>query len=211
MKRLALSLLTLAATCAPSAGQPDDQSPDLRSRIDAALAALAEVDPDQAERARAAVGPLGDDGGPPGRELQRALDRFCLLQVAINPESRVKVDTGGAPPRLTVGGPNAFLVKVENQAAVTAPLRVSSPQAVGAGAPASGGTWLRMRMHDGHSLPPELTGAPIEYRVVVLQTDQTGDRAAVVAMDVGQGTADIGFRNDVLLTFRCEKPQGASQ
>ena len=30
------------------------------------------------------------------------------------------------------------------------------------------------------------------------------------SMDVGQGTADIGFRNDTLLTFRCTPPSKTS-
>ena len=30
-----------------------------------------------------------------------------------------------------------------------------------------------------------------------------GKRAAIVAFDVGQGTQDIGFRNDVTVTFDC--------
>ena len=42
--------------------------------------------------------------------------------------------------------------------------------------------------------------------MVRLGAGETGYRAALIGMDVGQGTEDIGFRNDVLVTFRCSAP-----
>ena len=61
--------------------------------------------------------------------IQEALDPFCLVVVTINPESRVKVAEGPAGKELAEHGWRNFLVKVINQAGVTAPLRVSSPNA----------------------------------------------------------------------------------
>ena len=55
--------------------------------------------------------------------------RYCLLEIHINPESRVKVAPGPARAELVERGWRTFLVKVRNEAGVTAPLRVSSPQA----------------------------------------------------------------------------------
>jgi hypothetical protein len=45
------------------------------------------------------------------------LDSQVLVIVEIQPESRVKVMQGSAPPELVQGGTRAFLVKVINQAA----------------------------------------------------------------------------------------------
>ena len=60
-------------------------------------------------------------------ELQQILDKYVLAIVEINPESRVKVRQGTAEPKLFAGGTKLFLVKVMNQAGVTAPLEVESP------------------------------------------------------------------------------------
>jgi len=48
--------------------------------------------------------------------IQRILDRYCLLLVHINPESRVKVAVGAARPELVENGWRSFLVRVTNEA-----------------------------------------------------------------------------------------------
>lgn len=181
----------------------------LTERATSAVDALAAIDAELAERLSDELGAI-DDRLPPAKRFiltQQTLDAACLLGVAINPESRVKVSAGPADHDLVPGKVKAYLVKVHNQAGVTAPLRVSSPQASAVDETPNKDSWLTISMHRGESLPYELTGALLEYRVVQLQTESVGDRSAVLAMDVGQGTADIGFRNDVLLTFRCGPPR----
>src|SRR5206468_8390973 len=64
------------------------------------------------------------------RGIQEALDPLCLVSVHINPESRVKVEPGPAARRLVEQGWSQFLVKVHNEAGVTAQLKTSSPQAL---------------------------------------------------------------------------------
>src|SRR5256712_7664936 len=59
--------------------------------------------------------------------LQSVLDPHVLAVVQINPESRVKVEAGPATPELVEAGTRLFLVKVINDAGVTAPLKVESP------------------------------------------------------------------------------------
>ncbi|MCD8535365.1 MAG: hypothetical protein LR011_11515 [Verrucomicrobia bacterium] len=63
------------------------------------------------------------------RRIQETLDPLCLAHVHINPESRVKVAEGIVPKTLIRNGWRQFLVKVHNQAGVTAPLQVTSPNA----------------------------------------------------------------------------------
>ena len=48
------------------------------------------------------------------------LDRYALVHVHINPESRVKVTQGAAAPALVQAGTRVFLVKVVNEAGITA-------------------------------------------------------------------------------------------
>jgi len=60
------------------------------------------------------------------RGVQDALDPYCLAGIDINPESRVKVIAGPAEPRLVEQGWRSFLIKVHNQAGVTAELKAQS-------------------------------------------------------------------------------------
>src|SRR4029077_7660700 len=61
------------------------------------------------------------------RALESILDAHVLLNVDINPESRVKVEEGAAKPDLVEAGTRLFLVKVINNGHVTAQLNVQSP------------------------------------------------------------------------------------
>jgi len=149
--------------------------------------------------------------------IEAALDPYCLMGVVINPESRVKVVTGPAKPILNEQGWSQFLIKVVNQAGVTAKLNATSPNALpvhtarhpgqrAKTAPADKvrDRWLDMKLFEGRPLNPRLSGLKLEYRIVQLYSRDAGKRAAVIAFDVGQGSQDIGFRNDVTITFDCK-------
>ena len=62
--------------------------------------------------------------------IQNILDPYCLAMVTINPESRVKIMQGDAPAELMQDGWSSFLIKVNNQAGITAILNVESPNAL---------------------------------------------------------------------------------
>jgi hypothetical protein len=132
------------------------------------------------------------------------LDRYGLITVSINAESRVKVDPGSREPKLTTGRWNYFLIKVQNLAGITAPLRLHCDQAISSLASEAKGRWVEIEFVYGDGVEETLSGELLEYRLIRLRSNRVGYRAAVVALDVGQGTADIGFRNDVMLTFRCD-------
>ncbi|HLF94690.1 MAG TPA: CehA/McbA family metallohydrolase, partial [Planctomycetota bacterium] len=138
------------------------------------------------------------------RGIQEALDPLCLAGVHVNPESRVKVDPGPAPRKLMEQGWSQFLVKVHNEAGVTAPLKASSPQALSMfNSPQEQleNRWMELLMFDDRPLQKTLAGVRLEYRIVQIYSRDAGKRAAVVSFDVGQGSQDLGFRNDVTLTF----------
>ncbi len=149
---------------------------------------------------------------------QAILDAYCLLGVDINPESRVKVAPGRAKPELVEQGWRTFLVKVQNEAGVTAELQVVSPQARsgfsggsystrsdhyfrGRTASAPADPWLDLQLNNSAPLKRELDGSALEYHLLQLYSRDTGQREAKLQFNVGQGSQDIGFRNDADILF----------
>ena len=129
------------------------------------------------------------------RLVQQALDPDCLFGVQINPESRVKVELGPAEPWAMQNGWTAYFVKVLNQAGVTAELKVDSRQArklAGAKQEELRDLWLKLDMFNGRPLMPRLSGLPLEYRILESYSRDSGQRAAVLSFNVGQGFA--GYR-----------------
>src|SRR5947208_12082890 len=150
-----------------------------------------------------------------GRQIQTALDKYALAIVRINPESRVSVDPGPAAPELVEGGTRVFLVKVLNEAGVTAPLRVESPnsgdvfiKSNGLPAPAHTLTtreirerWASISLYNRPPMPRRLSGLAVEYVILEIFSRDSGQRSAQIAFNVGQGTQDVGFRNDISILF----------
>ena len=91
--------------------------------------------------------------------VQELLDPYCLLDIQINPESRVKVAPGPARPELVEQGWRSFLVKVRNDAGVTAQLQAVSPNAQslfeGGGFTAVSDKYYRARRNDGNLAPAD--------------------------------------------------------
>jgi hypothetical protein len=173
-------------------------TPEIRAKLDAAIASP--------KSAAAIAG------------IQQALDPLCLVRVEVNPESRVKAFPGAAAPRLVEQGWRVFLVKVQNEAGVTAPLACRSPNAAPLQEASHGDSepkqtitpgnvrdrWLDVSVYDGQPLGERLSGLGLEYRIVELYSRDRGRREAKLALDVGQGTQELGFRNEVNLLFECE-------
>lgn len=152
-------------------------------------------------------------------EIQKVLDKRALAAVRINAESRVSVGEGPAPKELIEQGWRTFLIKVHNEAGITAKLVADSPNAQpvymrGKGArqrpqteqelvPAGAGEsrFLDINMFDKQPLKPTLSGLEAEYRIIQLYSRDVGKREAKLAFNVGQGTQDLGFRNAVPILF----------
>jgi hypothetical protein len=151
------------------------------------------------------------------RQIQSILDPLCVAAVNISPESRVKVSVGPAAKRLVQHGWTVFLVKVHNEAGVTAELRATSPNALRPFVPSSGrpdpsqtvqasevqNRWLDMAIYNTQPLSKALSGLALEYRILQLYSRDAGKREAKLAFDVGQGTQDLGFRNEIDVLFDC--------
>ena len=160
--------------------------------------------------------------------LQSVLDAHVLAVVSINAESRVKVEAGPATPELVEAGTRLFLVKVINEAGVTARLEVKSPnsgdvyvQSTGDPKPAMALTpqqatdrwtdvslsplpadwWASISLYQNPPMLTRLSGLAVEYQVLSVYSRDAGQRSAIISFDVGQGTQDIGFRNDMTVLF----------
>ena len=144
-------------------------------------------------------------------EIQKLLDARVLFVVNINPEMRVKVAQGTAKPELVENGWRQFLVKVLNESGTTAALRASSPNAQRLfNSPQGdvGSRWLDLQTFDAQPLRPTLSGLQVEYRIIQLYSRDAGKREAKVAFNVGQGTQDLGFRNEADVLFTAQPAPG---
>jgi len=153
------------------------------------------------------------DAGAAVAELEKILDRYALAIVDINAESRVKVEPGPAKPELVEGGTRLFLVKVINRANVTAALRVASPnsgnvyiQSTGNPEPKleltpqnAADRWAEISIYDKPPMDRRLSGLALDYRILEIYSRDSGQRSAQISFNVGQGSQDIGFRNDILV------------
>ncbi len=137
-------------------------------------------------------------------EMQRILDKYCLAGVNINPESRVKVQEGAAKPELLEQGWRTFLVKVQNEAGVTAALAAYSPSAGQVANRPEGVAprlFLDVQMYNKQPMRAHLSGLAVEYRILQIYSRDPGKREAKLIFDVGQGTQDLGFRNEIDILF----------
>ena len=177
------------------------------------------LDPETRKKLEAAY--VLPNAGDCTEAVEKLLDPLCLVGVTINPESRVSVVVGPAKKELIQQGWRTFLVKVQNEGGVTAPLVPESPNLLPvyqAGTKARErpmtddklvqpadvpNRFLDAKMFDKQPLTPALSGLELEYRVIQLFSRDDGRREASIGFHVGQGTQDLGFRNSVPILFQC--------
>ena len=61
--------------------------------------------------------------------------------------------------------------------------------------------WLEAAVHTAPPLKKTLSGQHVEYVLLRLTARESGKREATLMFDVGQGTQDLGFRNEVPILF----------
>lgn len=138
-------------------------------------------------------------------KIQEILDKHCLVGLEINPEARVKVQQGPAKAELMEQGWRSFLVKVHNQAGLTAAVGVDSPNAgpmQNQNANIGNRRWMEIQSYTRQPLKVHLSGLEVEYRVIQIYAREAGQREGKLVFDVGQGTQDLGFRSEVDVLFR---------
>ena len=189
------------------------------SRVELALMAIGDPLP---ESDREALHSLRDAPATEetARALQEILDAHCIAGVHINPEARVKTLRGPAEPQLLQGGWRTFLVKVHNEAGIRAPLQVHSPNA----APELHASSGQPRPKPEHAIAPgelaqrfietalytqqmmsdELSGAPVEYKILQMYTNEHGKRDVTLGFSAGSGTEDLAARSSIAFLFECK-------
>lgn len=151
--------------------------------------------------------------------IQNAFDPYCIAFVHINPEGRVKVAPGPATARLVQGGWSTFLVKVHNEAGLRSALNVRSDESEPALHRSSGqphpkeenllsegevaNRFLELALYTRRPMSSRLSGFPLEYFILQGYTNETGAREASLAFDAGEGSQDLGFRNEIAVLFDC--------
>ena len=226
--RLRIALLVFAAAFTQDAmSQNMEQTPKVAlqpmaqhiRQVQEALSFLGQPLPAaDAERINVAIGAAFGraDEAAAVSELERVLDQYALAIVTINAESRVKVEVGPAKAELEQEGTRLFLVKVINGAGVTAKLQVQSEnsgavytRSDSSAEPAMKLTpeeekqrWADISFYDKNPMSERLSGLGLEYRILSIYSRDAGERSAKLSFNVGQGTQDIGFRNEATVLFK---------
>ncbi len=122
-----------------------------------------------------------------------------LFKVIISPEARVRAVAGEAPRVLTQGRWQEFEIEIQNTAGITSSLQIESENLIlPTSAVPDRNRWLRLEL-----IPTgPLTGNLHEKRKLRLWSNQAGVRSAVLNANAGQGTQDLGFRSDLLVSFK---------
>jgi hypothetical protein len=199
-----MCLITCGLATRASAADVDFQPLSAQAvRVNEAMEFLGSpLSPDDRQALLAAA--HGTDPAKGVAEIQRVLDKYCLLLVDINPESRVKLQRGPAEPELVEQGWRTFLIKVTNEAGVTARFNVISPNALplpNAQPEQVVQRWMEILPYTAQPMSPRLSGLAVEYRIISIFSKDRGKREAKIACNVGQGSQDLGFRNDADILF----------
>jgi hypothetical protein len=148
-------------------------------------------------------------------QASAVLDKSVLAVVTINAESRVAVARGSAPADLIQDGTRIFLVKVINQAGVTAHLAVESPNSGNVYIPSDNNPeppqkltnadvaerWADIGTYDKPPFDVRLSGLALEYRLLLISSRDAGQRSATIGFNVGQGTQEVGSLNAITVLF----------
>lgn len=132
-------------------------------------------------------------------QIQSRIDLLVAAVVTINPESRVKVIRGPAEVQYRFGWPTPVLIKVINEGGVTARLHVQC-----SGDPLTKACLYEEVSPAGQKTPftNKLSGKPVEYQVMLIQSTATGRREIKLTFDVGQATQDLGFRAELPILMK---------
>jgi len=150
---------------------------------------LAAVGADPADAVRATLAKLGS---PIAADVALA-DRVFLV-VTVNPEGRVKVGRGPFTPDLIRGRTAHAVVRVINQSG-------GRPRLAAHARYAGGASPFAVAVATAGGLTPDLSGGPVDYRLLTIRCETAGRHELTVGFDAGQGTQDLGFRGEVPVLF----------
>jgi hypothetical protein len=107
---------------------------------------------------------------------------------------------------------------VLNDAGTTAALHVESPNSGPVYVPSTGNPkppieltpqksaerWADISLFQRQPMQKRLSGLPVDYQILEVYSRDRGYRTAKIGFNVGPGTQDIGFRNDVDIVFNAQ-------
>ncbi len=123
------------------------------------------------------------------------LQKHVFLRIIINPEGRVKVERGPLVPILESRKPRLGLVRVHNQSGGQPPLEAKMHFF------GSDKNPFQIGVLDNKGFSGQLSGAEIEYKLLLLECSQPGKREVTIGFQAGKMTQDLGFRGEVPVLF----------
>ncbi len=123
------------------------------------------------------------------------LQKHIFLKVIINPEGRVKVERGPLVPILEAKKIRLGLVRVHNQSGGQPPLEAIMHYF------GSDKNPFRIGVVDRNDFSGQLSGAEVEYKLLLLECGQRGKREVTIGFQAGKMTQDLGFRGEVPVLF----------
>ena len=135
-------------------------------------------------------------------ELSEVIDQLTLIDVGINPESRVKISSTKSKISLHENEPAFFIIRIDNTAGITAPLNLSPIDL--ALDPPSSADWCTIKVVNDSNFSKQLNGQKKEYKLMEITAKFSGLREVRITGDAGQGTQDLGFRatTDLILEVK---------
>jgi len=132
--------------------------------------------------------------------LEQILKAKTQLEININPESKLSISrTNAATPKTSCGAFNYWLIRIDNEAFVTAPLKAL---------PADSFTekWVSISAMDR-----PLTGAAVEYRILKFKPDTSDPIELSLRFNAGPWTHDLGNRSKVPILLLCDTGAGSDR
>ena len=136
------------------------------------------------------------------KELSETIDKLTLIDVGINPESRVKISSTKSKISLLENEPAFFIIRIDNTAGITAPLNLSPIDL--ALDPPDSADWCTIKVVNNFNFSRQLNGQKKEYKLMEITAKFSGLREVRITGDAGQGTQDLGFRatTDLILQVK---------
>ena len=122
--------------------------------------------------------------GPAKHELVEARTRVFLVKV---------INLAGVTARVQAKSPNALPVYIRSDGSAEPPKQVSPADIRD--------RWMSLDLYVKDPISERLSGLSLEYRILEIYSRDRGQRSAEISFDVGQGTQDIGFRNQMVILF----------
>jgi hypothetical protein len=124
--------------------------------------------------------------------IDRIVAPKAAIEITINPEARVSVRrTSARLPLFACNVGEPLLVRIVNQGRVSSGLNLRPLEDVGA------------KMVILEPIKPRLSGAGVEYRLLMMTVNTVRPIELTLVADAGPGTDDLGFRSQLPLIVKC--------